>query len=120
MIDDERTELRRDMLPVEEATRAVDRSADLDRRTAQTPAPGPAGRTARVPGRAAEAAAYGIRRSTPSAPVTRAAAVPDPVARRRAASPRRPRVGLAVVLAVASFALVLAAAAIVLVLLVAS
>ena len=119
MIDDERTELRRDRVPVEEATRAVDRSLDLRGPAAHSPAPGPTGRIAQVPGATADAAAYGIRRSASTLPVTRAAASDTPV-RRRVATPRPARSGLAVVLAVAAFALVLAGAAVVLVLLVAS
>lgn len=129
MIDDERTELRRDVFPVEEATRAVDRAEELARpgeqggRRAEIPAPAPAGRLARVPGATADDAAYGIRRASSHAPVTRAAAEPGTVTRRRAGAPRTrrgPRIRVAVLLAVAAFALVLAAAAVVLVLLVAS
>lgn len=128
MIDDERTELRRDVFPVEEATRAVDRAEELARpgeqggRRAEIPAPAPAGRLARVPGATADDAAYGIRRASSHAPVTRAAAEPGTVTRRAGAprTRRGPRIGVAVLLAVAAFALVLAAAAVVLVLLVAS
>ncbi|WP_284527686.1 hypothetical protein [Microbacterium sp. T2.11-28] len=128
MIDDERTELRRDRIPVEEATRAVDRSLDLRRPAADDAAlaapeapvaTAAAGRVARVPGTTADDAAYGIRRSASSAPVTRSTAA-EPAIRRREAAPRRARTGLALVIAVAAFALVLAAAAVVLVLLVVS
>ena len=122
MIDDERTELRRDRIPVEEATRAVDRSLDLRRPAGAPAAPAATGRVAHVPGTTADEAAYGIRRtasSVSSAPVTRSTA-PGPAVRRHQAAPRRARTGLALVIAVAAFALVLAAAAVVLVLLVVS
>jgi hypothetical protein len=140
MIDDERTELRRDETPVEEATRVVDRSleatrlptasgpgrrtAGRDRRTAPPPAapgaPGArAGRTAHVPGAGAEHAAYTVRRDALTTPVTRSTAS-APVAV-PASAPLRRRPGaraVTVIVAVLASVLVMAAAVVALVLLV--
>jgi len=123
MIDDERTELRRDDAVAEEATRIVDRSLEATR--LREPHPAGSARAARVPGASAEHAAYTVRRESLTAPVTRTAAPVSPAgavvasALAEADPHRRRRTRrLVTILAVVGFVVLVAAAVVALVVLV--